>query len=130
MNSNCSRCGIHPATTMVAESALDWAHGFYENLCICCAVYQRLEIARKAAARIPDLEKELASACDEKGEPPPEIPFGWEGYEDVHSEPKLRFWAEDLGEVIAWVKAQPGRSVGGRVRCPEYIVRRSPDDRH
>ncbi len=114
MEGLCARCGVHPAAKIVADSALDYIHGHWESMCNCCVAWETLQNFREHAAQIPRLEAELAGACDGTGQPPPEIPFGWEGWEGSSAV----FWDEDIDAVINWVKSAPNRACGGRVRRP------------
>lgn len=59
----CATCGKRPGTeTWVGEGgALAFNHGFYQMRCKVCCVTDQLDYARKCAADIPELERELAA---------------------------------------------------------------------
>jgi hypothetical protein len=61
----CARCGIHPATVQKADSVLDWAHGCYDSMCLCCVIALDVREAERQAALLPKWRDELAAACQD-----------------------------------------------------------------
>lgn len=61
----CEKCGEHEGTqTWIGESAgLARIHGWGQPRCDCCCLEAQLEHAREMAAKIPDLEAALKTAC-------------------------------------------------------------------
>ena len=126
----CRRCGVHDATVTVADSWLSHSHGLSEEWCACCQAARDLMHAEMAAARLPELRRAMAEACDGTGAPPPEIPHGWCVWETPHraAKPSRKiFWAEGTSAVIDWMRAnpeQPGttRAVGCRCRRPDGLL--------
>ena len=57
----CQNCGKRPATQnwIGIGSTPDYVHGNFARWCELCCVEAQLEYARKAAERIPELEKRL-----------------------------------------------------------------------
>jgi hypothetical protein len=57
----CQNCGKRPATeNWVGEGGtLAYVHGHYQRWCERCCIEAQLDNARKAAERIPELEKRL-----------------------------------------------------------------------
>lgn len=59
----CNVCKVRPATEMWADGGTMAAiHGMYEFRCKACCLIEQLAHARKMAADIPRLERELAEA--------------------------------------------------------------------
>ena len=58
----CTNCKIRPASLVWAGDGgiIGVIHGAYTYWCERCSVIEQLDYARKAAARIPELEKKLA----------------------------------------------------------------------
>lgn len=57
----CAKCGERPAVAMwVGEGGvLEMTHGLYEMRCKRCCLVEQIQYARKATARLPELEAEL-----------------------------------------------------------------------
>lgn len=66
-NDICQNCHIRQATVnwLGEGSTLDFVHGMFQRWCNICSLEAQLEYARKSAARIPELEKELEKAISE-----------------------------------------------------------------
>ena len=126
----CQRCQVHDASASVADSWMDYSHGFSERWCDCCIAEKNVLHAEEQAAALPELRSRLAAACDSSGHAPPEIRQGWCVVEQVHRSVRAGvrriFWAEDMGALIDWMKANPEppgttRAVACRCRRPEGL---------
>lgn len=62
MREICQHCGKRKATInwVGIGGVLDFVHGNYQRWCNYCATKEQLKHARKAAKRIPMLERKLA----------------------------------------------------------------------
>lgn len=58
----CQKCNQRPATAFWtgSEGAIGFVHGFYQQWCEVCCLEESLKYAREQAARIPELEDQLA----------------------------------------------------------------------
>jgi hypothetical protein len=58
----CQRCGERPATvTWAPDGTMGLIHGGYQFWCARCALRAQVEHARACAARLPELERQLAA---------------------------------------------------------------------
>jgi len=57
----CQKCGERPATIVWApDGTMGLIHGGYQYWCARCALREQVEHARACAARLPELERQLA----------------------------------------------------------------------
>jgi hypothetical protein len=64
----CDNCGKHKGTIVWtgSEGPMALTHGNFPIWCKCCCVKAQIEYAKKLAARIPKLERELTKGnCDD-----------------------------------------------------------------
>lgn len=62
----CQKCGTRPGTEdWVGDGGtLAMVHGFVQKWCMRCVLEAQIEHCRAAAARLPDLERELSELGD------------------------------------------------------------------
>jgi len=55
----CQNCGLREATQTFAQDEMSFIHGMSSQWCDHCVISTQLDHARRAAARIPELEEAL-----------------------------------------------------------------------